>query len=485
MMNGTSMGRGRESSSPRAPSAVAPRVLFVDDDPSLCALLQAQLTRRNFEVQPASSASEALRLLDDTEIDVVLTDVVMEGMDGLQLCSRIAADRPQLPVVILTASERLETAIGAIRAGAYDFVTKPIDFEVLSLVLERAVKQRRLAATVERLSRALEEVTGFEEIVGESPAMRNVFALLARVTQSEASVLITGESGTGKELVARALHRRGPRSAGPFVAVNCAAIPETLLESELFGHARGAFTDARAARTGLFVQANGGTLLLDEIGDLPIGLQPKLLRALQERVIRPVGGDAEVPFDVRLITDTNQELRAAVDQRRFREDLFFRVAVIHIELPPLRARGTDVLLLAQRFVERYGKHAGKRVRSLSRAAAERLLDYPWPGNVRELQNCIERAVALTMREEIGVEDLPEHVRAWRRKRPALAAGEPGDLAPLEEVDRRHILRVFEAVGRNQRRAAQLLGIDRKTLAGKLARYGARERPRRRAHGHRR
>src|SRR5438093_1538365 len=347
----------------------APRVLFVDDDPSLCALLQAQLTRRNFEVQPASSASEALRLLDATEIDVVLTDVVMEGMDGLQLCSRIADDRPELPVVILTASERLETAIGAIRAGAYDFVTKPIDFEVLGLVLERAVKQRRLAATVERLSRALEEVTGFEELVGESPAMRKVFALLGRVTQSEASVLITGESGTGKELVARALHRRGPRSAGPFVAVNCAAIPETLLESELFGHARGAFTDARAARTGLFVQANGGTLLLDEI--------------------------------------------------------------------------------------------------------------------RELQNCIERAVALTMREEIGVEDLPEHVRAWRRKRPALAAGEPGDLAPLKEVDRRHILRVFEAVGRNQRRAAQLLGIDRKTLAGKLARYGARERSRRRAHGRRR
>src|SRR3989449_836759 len=390
MMNGASMDRGREGSSLQAPFAVAPRVLFVDDDPSMCALLQAQLTRRNFEIQPASSASEALRLLDATEIDVVLTDVVMEGMDGLQLCSRIAADRPELPVVILTASERLETAIGAIRAGAYDFVTKPIDFEVLGLVLERAVKQRRLAAT-----------------------------------------------------------------------------------------------DARAARTGLFVQANGGTLLLDEIGDLPIGLQPKLLRALQERVIRPVGGDAEVPFDVRLITDTNQELRAAVDQRRFREDLFFRVAVIQIELPPLRARGTDVLLLAQHFVERYGKHADKRVRSLSRAAAERLLDYPWPGNVRELQNCVERAVALTMREEIGVEDLPEHVRAWRRKRPALAAGEPGDLAPLGEADRRHILRVFEAVGRNQRRAAQMLGIDRKTLAGKLARYGARESSRRRAHARRR
>ncbi len=483
-MNGASRGTDRENS-PGTPLAVAPRILLVDDDPSVCALLQAQLTRRGFEVQPALSVSEALRLLEDTEIEVVLTDIVMEGMNGLQLCAQVVADRPELPVVILTASERLETAIGAMRAGAYDFVTKPIDLEVLTLALERAVKKRRLVATVERLSRALEEATGFDELVGESPVMRKVYGLLGRVAQSEASVLITGESGTGKELVARALHRRGPRSAGPFVAVNCAAIPETLLESELFGHLRGAFTDASAARVGLFVQASGGTLFLDEICDLPIGLQPKLTRALQERVVRAVGGKDEVPFDVHLITATNQDLRAAVAEHRFREDLFFRVAVIQIELPPLRVRGTDVLLLAQHFVERYGERTGKRVRGLSRVAAECLLGYPWPGNVRELQNCIERAVALTMREEVGAEDLPEHVRARRRPRPALAAGEPVDLVPLEEVDRRHILRVFEAVGRNQRRAAQLLGIDRKTLAGKLARYGAPEASRRGARGRRR
>src|SRR6266566_3936160 len=311
-MNGASRGTDREDS-PGAPLAVAPRILLVDDDPSVCALLQAQLTRRGFEVQPALSVSEALRLLEDTEIEVVLTDIVMEGMDGLQLCAQVVADRPELPVVILTASERLETAIGAMRAGAYDFVTKPIDLEVLTLALERAVKKRRLVATVERLSRALEEATGFDELVVESPVMRKVYGLLGRVAQSEASVLITGESGTGKE-----------------------------------------------------------------------------------RVVRAVGGKDEVPFDVHLITATNQDLRAAVAEHRFREDLFFRVAVIQIELPPLRARGTDVLLLAQHFVERYGERTGKRVRGLSRVAAECLLGYPWPGNVRELQNCIERAVALTM-----------------------------------------------------------------------------------------
>src|SRR5216110_3270313 len=451
----------------------------------MCEAIAAGLDPRGFDVRWETSGEAALTTLAGAEVDVVLTDLNMRGMDGLAVCERIVASRPDLPVVVITAFGSLETAIAAIRAGAYDFITKPVKMDALAVALARAVQHRSLGEEVKRLRRLVGETQRFEELIGDSPAMRKLHQLLDQVADSDASVLITGESGTGKEVVAKALHRRGNRKDGPLVAINCAAMPEQLLESELFGHVRGAFTDARAARTGLFVQANGGTLLLDEIGDLPLALQPKLLRALQERTVRPVGGDAEVPFDVRLITDTNQELRAAVDQRRFREDLFFRVAVIQIELPPLRARGTDVLLLAQHYVERYGKHAGKRVRSLSRAAAERLLDYPWPGNVRELQNCIEQAVALTMREEIGVEDLPEHVRAWRRKRPALAAGEPGDLAPLEEVDRRHILRVFEAVGRNQRRAAQMLGIDRKTLAGKLARYGARERSRRRAHGHRR
>jgi two-component system response regulator HydG len=284
-------------------------------------------------------------------------------------------------------------------------------------------------------------------------------------------VLITGESGTGKEVVARALHRRGRRKNGPFVAVNCAALPETLLESELFGHARGAFTDARSARSGLFVQANGGTLFLDEITEMPLALQPKLLRALQERVVRPLGGEGEVPFDVRLVTATNRDLETAVEEGRFRGDLFFRVNVIHVPLPPLRARGGDILLLAQRFLGEYGARSSKQVTGLSPQAAERLLAYSWPGNVRELENCIERAIALAQHDHILPDDLPEKVRAYRRSHVLVASDDPAELVPLEEVERRYILRVMEAVGGNKSQAAQVLGLGRKTLYRKLEAYG--------------
>jgi len=283
-------------------------------------------------------------------------------------------------------------------------------------------------------------------------------------------VLVTGESGTGKELVARALHKRGRRSGGPFVAINCAAVPESLLESELFGHVRGAFTDACAARTGLFVQANGGTLLLDEIGELPLSLQPKLLRVLQERAVRPVGGDAEIPCDVRLVATTNRDLEAAVAEGTFREDLYFRINVIQIEMPPLRARGSDVLLLAQHFIERYAGGAGKRVVGLSPEAAERLLAHDWVGNVRELQNCMERAVALARSERVALEDLPEKLRRRHRSRVPVGADDPSALVPLEEAERRHILHVMETVQGNKTVAAQVLGLDRKTLRRKLERY---------------
>jgi two-component system response regulator HydG len=285
-------------------------------------------------------------------------------------------------------------------------------------------------------------------------------------------VLVTGESGTGKEVVARALHRRSRRRGGPFIALNCAAMPEPLLESELFGHVRGAFTDARASRTGLFVQANRGTLLLDEIGDLPLALQPKLLRALQERVVRPVGGDAEVPFDARLIATTNRDLESAVEEGQFREDLYFRVNVIRVQLPPLRARESDVLLLAQHFLTQHAERAGKRLVGISPAAAERLVSYEWPGNVRELQNCIERAVALARYEEITVDDLPEKIRAYRRSHVLVASDDPAELVPLEEVERRYVLRVMEAVRGNKTLAARVLGLGRKTLYRKLEQYGA-------------
>jgi len=447
------------------------RVLVVDDEREMCEAIAAGLGPRGFEIESHTSGEAALAALDTAEVDVVLTDLNMRGMDGLALCERVVASRPDVPVVVITAFGSLETAIAAIRAGAYDFITKPVKMEALAVALARAVQHRSLREEVKRLRRLVGEAGRFDELVGDSLAIARVRQLLERVIDSDASVLVTGESGTGKEVVARILHRYGRRKDGPFVAINCAAMPEQLLESELFGHARGAFTDARAARTGLFVQAHRGTLLLDEIAELPLALQPKLLRALQERVVRPIGGNEEVPFDVRLVATTNRDLESAVDEDRFREDLFFRVNVIHLEMPPLRTRGSDVLLLAQHFLVHHAGKAGKRVTSLSPQAAERLLAYAWPGNVRELQNAIERAVALAQYEQVMVDDLPEKIRAYRPSHVLIAADDPSELVPLEEAERRYILRVLESVGGNKTLAARVLGIGRKTLYRKLEQYG--------------
>jgi two-component system response regulator AtoC len=447
------------------------RVLVVDDDPDMCRLLSAGLAKRGFEVTWRTSGSEALALAASVELDAIVTDLDMAGMNGLELCERIVASCPDVPIAMLTAFGSMDTAIAAMRAGACDFVTKPPEMDVLAHAVERVVRHRTLRDQLKRLPIAADENLGLDGILSISPVMRTVAQTLTRVSDSEASVLITGESGTGKELVARALHRRGRRSAGPFVAINCAAVPEALIESELFGHVRGAFTDAHTERMGLFVRASGGTLFLDEIGALPLSLQPKLLRALQERVVRPVGADDEIACDVRLITATNHDLESAVRQRSFREDLYFRINVVHIDLPPLRARGSDVLLLAQHFIERHAANAGKAVMGLSPAAAERLLAYPWPGNVRELQNCVERAVAFARFERIVVDDLPEEMRRCRRTRPLSGVANPADLLTLEEVERHHILRVMEAVRGSRTVAAQALGLNRKTLYRKLLRYG--------------
>ncbi len=448
------------------------RILIVDDDPSMCEALDAGLAQHGFTTRWTTSGDEALHLLDANEVDAVLTDVQMRGLDGLALCERIAANRPDLPVVVITAFGSLETAVAAIRAGAYDFITKPVKMDALALALRRAVQNRALRDEVKRLRRLVTESDRFEELLGDSAGMRSLRALLERIADSEATVLITGESGTGKELVARALHRQSRRATQSFVAVNCAAMPEALLESELFGHARGAFTDARAPRRGLFLEAHGGTLLLDEIGDLPLALQPKLLRVLQERTVRPLGADREVPIDVRLIAATNRDLESALDEGRFREDLYFRINVIHVAVPPLRARASDVLRLAQHFLEACAARAAKHVTGLSPVAAERLLAYTWPGNVRELQNCMERAVALAQFEHLTVDDLPEQIRAYRASHVLVASDDPSELVPLEEVERRYILRVMDAVGGNKTLAAQTLGIGRKTLYRKLEQYGA-------------
>ena len=297
---------------------------------------------------------------------------------------------------------------------------------------------------------------------------------MRRLAETDVTVLITGESGTGKELVANALHRRSHRRLRPFLAINCSALPETLLESEFFGHKRGAFTDAHSDRAGLCVQADCGTLFLDEIGDLPLALQPKLLRALEERLVRPVGADKEISFDVRLIAATNRDLERAIEQDRFREDLFFRINVVQLEVPPLRSRGTDVLLLAQNFLEQSAARFDKPVVGLSKAVGEKLLNYDWPGNVRELRNAIERATALTRYDRLAVEDLPEKIRSYRTSRLVLGGDNPQELGPMEDVEKRYVLHVLKSVGGNRSRAARILGFDRKTLYRKLLGYGVAE-----------
>ncbi len=450
---------------------MATRVLIVDDEKAFGETLSLDLARRGYTPTWAGSAQEAIDELQAGGFDVMLADVQMRGsMNGLDLCAKAAASYPDMPVIVITGFGSMETAIQAMRAGAYDFLSKPFDNEALALAIDRAAQHRTLKAEVRRLRDALSGPARIEEIIGESTPMKKLFELVDRVADTEASVLITGESGTGKELFARAIHRRSRRQGGPFVPINCAAIPPALLESELFGHAKGAFTDARMDSPGMFMQANGGTLFLDEIADLPLELQPKLLRALQERCIRPVGKDHDVPVDVRVIAATNRDIESAVEDKRFREDLFFRINVIRLELPPLRARGSDMLLLAQRFVQRFAQKSGKRVQGISAPAADRLVNYPWPGNVRELANAIERAVALTSYEQITPEDLPQRVREHRKSHILVGGDDPSELVSMDEVERRYVLRVLEAVGGNKTLAARILGFDRKTLYRKLDRY---------------
>ncbi len=446
------------------------RVLVVDDDDDLRDLLVAGLTAQGYETVGSASAEKGLTALAEQRVDVILADINLPGMSGIEFCSRVVEDRPDQVVMVMTAFGSMKSAIAAIRAGAYDYITKPLDVDAVALRINRVVRECRIRDDARRLRAVVQVKESYGGILGMSPAMRKVYDLLERVSDSEASVLITGESGTGKELVARALHDHGPRREGPFVAVNCSAVPEQLLESELFGHAKGAFTDARHDRTGLFTQANGGTLFLDEIGEIPMLVQPKLLRALEERRVRPVGSNHEIDIDVRIVAATNRDLEAAVEDQRFREDLFFRINVIHVDLPPLRSRGTDVLALAQHFLGRYSLQAGKDVQGVSPSAAQRLCDYDWPGNVRELRNCMERAVALTRHTDIAVEDLPERVAKYRRSHVVVAAEDPTELVPLEEVERRYILRVVETVGGNKTMASKILGLDRKTLYRKLERY---------------
>jgi DNA-binding NtrC family response regulator len=447
-------------------------VIIVDDDVDLREVLVSALQRRGFTTTGVMHIDDALASLRDDDIDVIVADVNLSGGEsGLALCQRVAESRPDVPVVVMTAQQSFDVAVSALRAGAYDFVAKPVTADALALVITRALRHRQLTAEVRRLREAVAHNRGKKGMFGESDAMREVEAVIDQLAASDASVLITGESGTGKELAARALHERSARKNGPFVAMNVAAMPATLLESELFGHVRGAFTDAKRAREGLFVQAQGGTIFLDEIGDMPMEMQVKLLRVLQERKVRPVGGDDEIGWDARVVCATHRDLDAMVEEGTFRSDLYYRINVVHVGLPPLRSRGGDVLLLAQRFLLNAAQRSGKSVTGISEPAARKLLDYDWPGNVRELENCIERAVALTRLSEVGTDDLPERVRDHKSERLVIDAADPEELVPLEEVERRYVRKVLAACQGNKTHAARVLGLDRRTLYRRLESLG--------------
>ena len=447
------------------------RALLLDDDVDLLRFLQAELSDRGYDVTLAKSGDEALaKAKTDGPFDVALLDVRMPGPSGLDVCRALSSACPDLPVVLMTGFGDMEAAISALRAGAHDFLTKPFETEALDVVLRRAAEQSAKQREVERLRDFVSDGEGFAGILGDSPEIRRLSDIVQRISGSDASVLVTGESGSGKELVARAIHSLSRRSRGPFVAINCAAMPDHLLESELFGHERGAFTGARAARVGLLRRAHGGTLFLDEIGDMSLSLQPKLLRALQEKLIRPVGSDHEVSFDVRVLAATHRNLQQAVRKGEFRADLFFRLNVISISVPPLRERGDDILLLAHRFLQEFARRDGKPLDGFAPGVASQLLRYDWPGNVRELRNTIEGAVTMARGQKVTLDDLPGLFLQHPGSTETVIAS-TGELLPLSEVERRHVLAILDAVGGNKSEAARILGVDRKTLQARLQRYG--------------
>ena len=442
-------------------------ILIIEDDQDMCEMLNTGLGRRGFKTATFQNGAEGLASIDSERTDVILTDVNLPDINGIKICREIMTRTPEIPVVMMTAFGSLETAVDSLRAGAYDFITKPVDIDILALALKRAVQHRTLKQKLKVLSKAVKGAVVPDNFIGESPVMMELFDRLTRIAATETSVLITGESGCGKELTARSLHNHSRREEKPFIAINCSALPETLLESELFGHVKGAFTDAHDDRKGLFCEADGGTLFLDEVGDIPLSLQPKLLRAIEERSVRPIGSNQELPIDVRILSATNRDLESAVEAGTFREDLFYRLNVINIHIPPLRARGTDSLLIARSFISDIAARQGKQVKSLTEAAAKKILAYKWPGNVRELRNALEHAVALTNFDRITPEDLPDRVSSYRKDLFMLDTHTPAEMISLEEMVNRYIEYVLKATEGNQSLAAQILKVDRKTLYRKL------------------
>ena len=444
------------------------RILIVEDDDLMRELMTKILAGENYHIVQAPSGEEALQLIQEQTIDLVLTDLRLTGMNGLQLLTEIRAFDQEIVVIVMTAYASVETAVEAMRKGAYDYLTKPFINDEIRVMLRRALRQRHLSRENRHLKRELRERYRFENIVGNSEAMEKVYRLIEKVATISSNVLIFGETGTGKELVARAIHYNSERAERPFVAVNCGALTETLLESELFGHVKGAFTGAISNQEGFFRKADKGSLFLDEVSEVSHSLQVKLLRAIQEREVIPVGGREPLRFDVRLIVATNKLLEDEVKKGTFREDLFYRINVITIPLPPLRHRQEDVPLLINHFLQKYAQRLGKPAVKISREAIQMLVNYDWPGNVRELENMIERAVALCEEDLITITDLPDKLRQVRI---AIRDLEDGEMT-LDALEEQHIKKVLQKVQGDKVRASQVLGINLSTLYRKLARYEA-------------
>ncbi|MBK8811023.1 MAG: sigma-54-dependent Fis family transcriptional regulator [Acidobacteria bacterium] len=445
-----------------------PNILVVEDEELMRSILRQLLEGEGYTVFTAASAESGLEIFGATEIDVTLTDIKMPGMDGLELLSRIKAVDEDAFVIVMTAYSSVDSAIAALRRGVYDYVTKPFVNEDLLKTVRNALRTKALARENRALRRELDAKYGFSEIIGTSDALQKVFGLVEKVANTTAGILIQGESGTGKELIARALHFHSGRAAKAFLAVNCGALPESLLESELFGHTKGAFTGAVGEKKGLFRAADGGTLFLDEIGEMPVGLQVKLLRAIQEQEVLPVGATAAVKFDARIIAATNKNLEKEVAENRFREDLFYRLNVIEINLPPLRERREDIPLLAKHFAAKTARNQNAADKPIDQEALRALVGYSWPGNIRELENAVERAFILSG-DEIDAGSLPPKVIADSQH--AFDMRDPEGIRPtLDEMERRYIVEVLKSVDDDKNQAASILGIDLSTLYRKMKKY---------------
>jgi DNA-binding NtrC family response regulator len=445
------------------------KVLVIDDDVKMLELLRKVLSKRGYVVDISSKPKEAIEKFVRDGFDIIVTDINMPEMSGLEVLKQVKTISPDTIVIMITAFATVSSAVESMKLGAYDYIIKPFNVEEFVLIIDRASEQILLKKEVELLRKEVQQRYAFGNIIGKSPQMQKVFQLIKQVANTNSNVIIYGKSGTGKELVAKAIHYNSPRRNKPFVAVNCSAIPESLLESELFGHEKGAFTGAVSSRKGLFEEANGGTIFLDEVGDMSLAMQAKLLRVIEDKEIRAVGSDKPRKIDVRIIAATHKDLEKAVKEGTFREDLFYRLNVIPIYLPELRERVEDIPLLVEYFLKKYGEEAGRPNIKISREALACMMKYSWPGNVRELENLIERLVVLSPGDEITVNDLPEHIRVCKVET-LVEELTLGERITLEELEKRYILKVLRETGWHKSNAAKILGIDRRTLYRKIEEY---------------